>query len=90
MVSVKTFKFLSECISDIFIVLDEICNQYNVINISYNFNECEFSIKGNVELIDLIKIASKCNDCHYIEETINYIENYKPERIYRDRLDDFN
>lgn len=90
MTSVKTFKFLAECDCDISVVLDAFRAKYNVSNVSATCSECEFSITGDVELVDLIKIATECDDCHYVEETINYIEEYTGERIYRNRLDDFN
>jgi hypothetical protein len=37
----------------------------------------------------LVKYANQCDDCHYIEETINFGWCYTGKRTYSDRLEEF-
>ena len=89
MVSYNTFKFCFELECDLFRYLQVLRNNgvklFRVIpNYGMIGGDCEIST--NVSLTELIQLTKQCVDCHYIEETINFINDYTGERTYQDRI----
>jgi hypothetical protein len=87
MYQLTTFKFLFECECDYINVIKNFRKHYEVSNVNIQPSEIEFSITGQVELKHLVELVRECDDCHYIEETINEINKYTGIRTYGLRED---
>lgn len=88
MISYDTFKFCFELECDLFHYLDKLrSNGVKLFRVIPNYDmlggDCEIST--NSSLIELIQIAKSCDDCHYIVETIQNIDNYTGQRTYTER-----